>query len=486
MKNALRIIAAVLALSSFNAHAIHATTAASMTHSVFLDAGNVHAMGLNNYHQTNPYVASPVAAYPQTSSESVRVPTYTGVNGAVSVAAANNRTVVLKNDGTIQFWGNTQSNATTLPINPFPSLHTVVDIAMTNLQMYIVAGNSLYSWDYNVAYPKLETVAMGNVESVAAGDDHIVILYKDGTVGTAGGSAFGQRGTPEVNMNPLNVFVPYTVKGITNAVEIAAGGNMTFVRTATAVYAFGKNQYSQLGLNNTDYTNHPVQVPVVGTVKKMAVNFAAAFLLMSDNTVQAAGFHDYIAGSVYTGSKVFTTLPGLTQVTQLFAGGQQVFVDLGMAGQVRGWGGNANGQLGDNTITERHTPTYAYYTPVRTAAPAPYVAPTPVYVPLSVNPPVKAAAPVAYAPVVTPTPAPVVVAPVTTSPFGPVVVAKPVVVTPVVTTPVVVVPAPVVVAPKPPVVVVAPVVVVPVVDMCHTDNGKGNNGCNKGNDVKKK
>ena len=57
-------------------------------------------------------------------------------------------------------------------------------------------------------------------------------------------------------------------------------------------------------------------------------------------------------------------MSGLNGVKDVNSSGQQIFVSSDTQGVVRGWGGNSHGQLGDNTIIERHAPSYAYFTPV--------------------------------------------------------------------------------------------------------------------------
>lgn len=360
MKTLQTLAFAVLALVSQLSHAIDSQVAASMYHTVFVDNGNVYGMGLNNYHQADPAVATAVLSNPMLSSESIDTPQFTGVQNAKLVAANGNRTAVVTNDGQLKVWGQLTGTAWTAPYIPFDFSAPITDVALTASKLYFVSGGWLFSWGFSGDPVVVGT--QGNVKAIAAGDLHLLILNIDGTVSSLGINNCGQLG---YGATSLNTTTPAVIAGIRNAVEIAANTATSFVRLLDGtVLGFGKNASGQLGLNTTTNVGVPTPVPGLSGVQKMAVNYNSAFMLMSDGTVEAAGWHNYIAGSVYNTNKTFVVLPGLSGVKKLHAAGQQIFVDFGDVGQIRGWGGNAKGQLGDATLVERHQPTYGYYTEV--------------------------------------------------------------------------------------------------------------------------
>lgn len=355
------IIAAALSVVSAFSFAIEAKVAASMEHTVFIDDGNVYGMGLNNYRQSDPATLTIAATYPYTSTEHVRVPVYIGIQNVYSVAAQGSRSAALTKDGKIYLWGQLTSHAWTKPYIPFTTSSPVTDIALTFTSMYAVSNGWLLSWNYNPSTAPTVVSTSGNVKSIVSGDKHLVVLHTDGTVSTIGDNAFGQLGrSASTGLDK--------VPGLTNIVEIAANTNTSLVRNAAGeVWGWGRNHQSQLGLGHTVNQFAPVLIPDTVGVKKITANYASTFFHMADNTVKAAGWHNYIAGSVYNVSKFFTVLPAITGALQVHAGGQQIFVDLGTPSQIRGWGGNSMGQLGDATNVERHTLTYAYFTKVAPA-----------------------------------------------------------------------------------------------------------------------
>lgn len=386
-KTFIRTILATILLSMANmGFCVEATVASSMAHTVFVDDGNVYGMGLNNYRQSNPNTTIAANSNPILSTESVRTPVYIGLQNVRSVAANGNRSAAIKYDGSLWLWGNVSGSSWTKPYMPINGTGIVTDVALTTTALYFVVDGQVYTWAFTGNPVQVSNPNDGRITSIAAGDKHVLALYANGTVASLGTNANGQLGRGPITTTSTS-FVKVT--GINDAVEVAANGSSSVVRTSTAVlWVFGKNSAGQLGLNNVADQLLPASITGAGGVKKVTVNYASVVLLMNDKTVKAAGNHNYIAGAVYNSNKTFVTLPGITDVLKLHASGQEVFVDFGTSGLLRGWGGNAQGQLGDATITERHNPTYAYFTKVAAYIP-PYVAPVPpVVIPPVAVPPV--------------------------------------------------------------------------------------------------
>jgi alpha-tubulin suppressor-like RCC1 family protein len=365
-------LAVALSIISTLGFCTEAKISGSMNHTVFIDNGNVYGIGLNNFRQAFPETTTVAEVNPWVSSEHIRTAVYLGIQNIRSVAANGNRSLALTNDGQMLLWGQLTSTAWTKPYNPITVPGVVTDIALSGTAMYFITDGQVYTWAFTGEVTQVSNSGHGAIKSIAAGDKHLVALYADGTIGTLGINTNGQLGfgTSATVATTLTKVV-----GISGAVEITANGSSSAVRATTGeILVFGKNIKGQLGLQNNIDVFAPVVVPGVTGVKKMTMNYAATFLLMNDNTVKASGFHNFIAGMIYNSNKVFETLPGITGTVSLEASGQQIFVDMSNAvGTLRGWGGNAHGQLGDNTIVERHNPSYAYFTPM----PA-YVAPVTV------------------------------------------------------------------------------------------------------------
>jgi len=200
---------------------------------------------------------------------------------------------------------------------------------------------------------------LANVTKVAATQTSSVFLKADGTVWTLG----------NFNCSPTQVSFPAGV----SITDIAAGaGHVVALASGGSVYAFGDNNYGELGNCTTTSSTSPVQVMVSSTCTRQggptALSGASAvaaggfhsLALISNGTVQAWGRNDY--GQLGDGSTTQRTaavpVSTLTGAVQVAAGGYHSLALLSNS-QVMGWGRAADGQLGDvNCIFSYTVPTH--------------------------------------------------------------------------------------------------------------------------------
>jgi len=197
------------------------------------------------------------------------------------------------------------------------------------------------------------------VVQVAAGGTFALALRSDGTVWAWGSNASGQLGDGNTNYSTT----PVQVGGLTNVVAVAAGISQSLaLRSDGTVWAWGGNQYGELGIGTTSTDQlTPVQVRGLTGVTKISAGGLFSLALRSDGTVWAWG--DNAQGELGNGttanSDVPVRVPGLSQVTRIDAGyycSLAVSTGIGGATPVWTWGGNDAGDLGDGTLTDRHTP----------------------------------------------------------------------------------------------------------------------------------
>ncbi len=332
------------------ATAVPSNIAANAIHTAFIDNGAVFAMGYNKYGEVAP-----------ASGAEFWTPYFTGIQGAKSVAVNWYRTAVLKTDGSIIIngieWVLKQPSQRTLNVS-------ATDVAITQRDTYYVSGGTLYRLvDGQEAAP----VAGGtNVKYVAAGMDHVIVLFNDGTVGGFGKNAFGQLG------NGTTVEATSIVKlSLTGIVEIAAGESVTALRNSLGeVFVFGKNDRGFLGTGTTTHQLTPYQLPGVAGAKKIAISRNTTSYLKSDDTLWTAGWHNYIEGALYNYNTTYVKMP-IGTVIDYAAGGDYVIVNRGTVGKLEGWGGNGNGKLGDGSILEKHQISSAFFTPIAPPPPPP-------------------------------------------------------------------------------------------------------------------
>ncbi|MBV1855683.1 RCC1 domain-containing protein [Catellatospora tritici] len=211
------------------------------------------------------------------------------------------------------------------------------------------------------------TVAgLGNVKAIAGGGAHSLALLNNGTVMAWGLNNRGQLGDGTTTNRDRPVAV--TGLGAAKVTAISAGGLFSLVLLADGtVRAFGDNSVGQLGIGSVDTDPHPTPVPVVlGGAKIKAIDAGPTHGLAVTAAGGVKGWGDNSSGQVGTGNQV-TPQPTPVDVVGLggvkvkaVSGGEGFSLALLTNGKVRGWGSNADGQLGDGTfVSPRLTPVEA-------------------------------------------------------------------------------------------------------------------------------
>ena len=192
------------------------------------------------------------------------------------------------------------------------------------------------------------------VTASSSGTYHAVLLGHDGRVRTLGRNSAGQLGVGTnagtTNPNP----VPSVVEGITEAIAISAGDEHTLVlRRDGTVWSFGSNGFGQLGRLTADATTAtPERIQGLSDIIGIAAGYRHSLALRADGTVWSWGYNRYgeLGRSIGAGSLLsFRTpaqVPGLAGITQISAGLDFSLV-LRNDGVALGFGANYLGQLTD-------------------------------------------------------------------------------------------------------------------------------------------
>jgi alpha-tubulin suppressor-like RCC1 family protein len=193
--------------------------------------------------------------------------------------------------------------------------------------------------------------------SVASGDTHQLMVFKDGgdfgSVRAWGGNASGQLGIG--NTTNANVFMQ--VSGLTNVIEVAAGGSFSMaLKSDGTVWTWGANANGQLGNSSTTNSLIPVQVSGLSTATSIAAGSNFAVAVLSDGTMRAWGANG--SGQLGDGTTTQRLTPvtptgvtGVSTVPGSVAAGTSHTLALKTTGAVVAWGANGSGQLGRNPTT---------------------------------------------------------------------------------------------------------------------------------------
>ncbi|MEW5742052.1 MAG: hypothetical protein AB1938_24265 [Myxococcota bacterium] len=193
-------------------------------------------------------------------------------------------------------------------------------------------------------------------DQVAAGSNYSCAVTSDAGVKCWGYNTYGQLG----DGTTLSRYTAGDVMMLTGDVkEVAGGSAFACARTSTPRLAcWGYNTYGQLGNGGT--TASPVPVNVVGLQDATGIDCGLyhACALTPAGGVKCWGYNTY--GQLGNGSTSTSYTPvdvqGLSQgVLSVRAAGYFSCAAL-VSGEVRCWGYNTYGQLGDGTTSTRGTP----------------------------------------------------------------------------------------------------------------------------------
>ena len=215
--------------------------------------------------------------------------------------------------------------------------------------------------------------------SLAVGSDGNAYAWGNNSNGQLGDGTIGDKHAPVMVRKPDRKTYPDLPEDFTY-LQVSAGYRHSLALGSDGnAYAWGLNGNGQLGDGTTTGRNAPVRVktpdrntypdlPADFTYLQVSAGYYHSLALGSDGNAYAWGFNQYgrlgdgTTTNRYTPIRVKTpdrnTYPDLPKdFTYLqVSAGYRHSLALGSDGNVYAWGNNGNGQLGDGTTTERHTP----------------------------------------------------------------------------------------------------------------------------------
>lgn len=199
---------------------------------------------------------------------------------------------------------------------------------------------------------------LGDVALIRAGDWHVAAISEAGEVKFWGRNNVGQYGDgAEVDLatptpNPALLQPPALALGGFHGCAVVNGGT---------VRCWGWNEFGQLGDGSSGkqaVRRAPVPVAKLAGVKDLALGENHSCALLVSGEVRCWGSNEY--GQLGDGGRRDSPRPvavkGLADVSELVAGGYHTCARLADGG-LRCWGSNAAGQLGDGSRKDRRVPT---------------------------------------------------------------------------------------------------------------------------------
>ncbi len=267
----------------------------------------------------------------------------------VQVARGASHTLALCTDGTVAAWG--ANNEGQLGTNGGGG--SLVPTAVNTS-----SGTSALFGKFVVA------ISAGSAHSVALCSDGSVVTWGRGSSGQLGNNATSQRNAPVLvnTVSGTSALFGKSVAGI-----VAGGFHSLAVCSDGTVASWGEASSGQLGNNSTINQPAPVAVITTGALAGKRVTSVTggrvhSGALCSDGTVVGWGLN--LEGQLGDNTNAYRLEPSALLQSGVLAGKTVVSLQTGgdhslalcADGTVAAWGNNVDGQLGDNTQTNRFVP----------------------------------------------------------------------------------------------------------------------------------
>lgn len=241
---------------------------------------------------------------------------------------------------------------------------------------YFRSGN-LWAWGRN-SYGQLgdntiisrsspvQTIAYGtNWKQVSCGQYHTAAIKTDGTLWTWGYNEFNQYGQLGDNTTTNRSSPVQTISFGTNWRQVSAGGHTAAIKNDGTLWMWGYNNSGQLGDNTRTNRSSPVQTVAFGTNWKQVFcgsNNTAAIKTDGTLWIWGANAQGQLGdNTITTRSSPVQTVAFGTNWMQVACGRYHIAA-VKTDGTLWCWGFNQFGQLGDNTTTTNRS------SPVQTVA----------------------------------------------------------------------------------------------------------------------
>ena len=220
------------------------------------------------------------------------------------------------------------------------------------------SGQVVEAGNYEYHIP-VSTQGISNAVEVSSGNMHSCARLSDGHVKCWGSNEWRQLGVDFEQLEGAYDY-PTPVDGITDAAQVSAGGNHSCaVLTTGEVECWGSNYNGQVGDDTNEEVISPFAVPGITNAIQVSSGEMHTCALLSDGQVQCWG--DNSKGQLGNGTTDWSVTPvtvaGLSKATQISVGSDHSCALLG-TGQIKCWGYTMDGLLGDGTtnVVIRSTP----------------------------------------------------------------------------------------------------------------------------------
>ena len=333
-------------------------------------AGDYHSIAIKTDNSLWTWGSGQYGALGDGTTAGSRTPKQVGT-GYVAIGGGSNHSVAMKSDGTL--WsagdnGHGQLGDGAASYNPIPRLVGSGFAAVAEGDSFTLAlktDGTLWSWGdggfgklgdgvVTATYRSTPKQIGSDFKAIAAGGYHGLALKIDGNLWAWGSNVYGQLGD---NLAASMVHEPKMIGSGYSA--IAAGWYYSLALKADgSLWAWGRNESGQLGDGTTLQQNSPKRIGA--DFSSIVAGYSHTLAVKTDGTLWAWGNNwSGDLGVAATGpcaGGAFCTPQKVGDAYQSVAAGGSHSLALKSDGSLWTWGGNANGQLGDGSITDRVAP----------------------------------------------------------------------------------------------------------------------------------
>ena len=287
-------------------------------------------------------------------------------NTPTSISASEGHTCASMLDGSVDCFGNfyPQALKTQWP-TPIPGISRAVSVSSgVRYNCALLAGGTVDCWgddgfgqlgngaNTDTAVP-VHVLGIANAVAISTGGFHACALLSGGQVKCWGHNLEGALGDGSGNDSS----VPVLVRGITSAVSISAGydeDETCAVLAGGTVDCWGSGEYGQLGNGVAGDSATPVPVKGITNAVAVAAGGLHSCAVLASGAVECWGQNEL--GELGNGSRRDSAVPvpvrGLPgPATAVAVAARAYSCALLAAGTVYCWGGNPRNQLGNNHLS---------------------------------------------------------------------------------------------------------------------------------------
>lgn len=339
-------------------HGVKAIHASQYSTCALTDAGGVKCWGQNLLAATGDAASTGMPA---------DVPGL--ASGVTAITKGINHACALMAEGGVKCWGNNMygqlgdgtKNASAVPVEVIGLTSRIIAITASQRETYaLTAEGGVKIWGSGWTSPRDVAGLTSGVAAISSSDFHACALLTGGEVKCWGKNEYGQLG----NGTTVDNYTPGTVSGLPAGIRaVSAGYRKTCAITAEgALKCWGDNRYGQLGDGTTSNRSTPVDVTgLTSDISAVSTVGWHTCALNSFGGIQCWGANIY--GQLGDGTDVNRSRPvdaaGLTGGIREVSTGVYHRCFLTGIGGVKCAGRNNNGQLGNGTTADSLTPVQA-------------------------------------------------------------------------------------------------------------------------------